>query len=388
MACPLARAIWAAYSHSFSLCWCRLRDDSHSDHNVLEYLAAENAYSDVVFAQLQPLAEHLAKEMDDRLSNVTPPLPVRHGRWWYYERQDPQQKHWVRYRRRVMQTTTADGALQDQDYEPAWLTDPDSATLRSINSSTDSAALEELVLDPNLECQQHVLALLRTAADDSGGSNSLENCDVSGSTVSPDGQLIAFGLDAYGSELYQLVVRQISSSKPVLTAPMADTSGDYEWAADSKALFYVTRNHTTNRPDQVWFVQISPSKSRPILLWKEDNPAFYLSISRSSSGRFLLLSIASEVTHQVLVLDLHKVQTPSPADWLALAPLQLGVQQQLVGHWQDWLFMLFVSSTLPNGELRVAHISTPHQHMVSSTSQLEDTSCPSNSLDASCYHVW
>ncbi|WIA37001.1 hypothetical protein OEZ86_008238 [Tetradesmus obliquus] len=96
----------------------------------------------------------------------------------------------------------------------------------------------------------------------------------------------------------------------------------------------------------------------------EDNPAFYLSLSRSSSGRFLLLSGASEVTRQVLLLDLQQHAPPSADAWLVPAPRVHGVQQQVVGHWQSWLFLLVVSPDTPNGELLVAPVEASQQHTV------------------------
>jgi hypothetical protein len=42
-----------------------------------------------------------------------------------------------------------------------------------------------------------------------------------------------------------------------------------------------------------------------------------------------------------------------------------GVQQQVVGHWQSWLFLLVVSPDTPNGELLVAPVDAPQQHTVS-----------------------
>eukprot|EP00878_Enallax_costatus_P019405 GHUV01020475.1.p1 GENE.GHUV01020475.1~~GHUV01020475.1.p1 ORF type:complete len:824 (+),score=328.83 GHUV01020475.1:222-2693(+) len=338
-----------------------LRDDTHQDPKVLGYLAAENSYSDAVYQQLQPLAAQLAQEMEGRLGQVAAPLPVRHGPWWYYERQDLQQRFWVRYRRQVVQETAADGTLQDQDYEPAWIT---SASSSSGSDADTEGAPEEVVLDPNFECEQHILAGLNSPGEPGSSSGtSPESCDVWGSTVSPDGTLVAYGIDSSGSEQYQLMVRQIGTSKAMLASPIPDTNGDYVWAHNSKSLFYVTRSNITNRPDQVWFIQMS-QPGKPVLLWQESNPAFYLSISSSSSGRFLLLSVASEVTRQVLLLDLLKFPAPSPNDWLDMGSRQQGVQQQQVGHWQEWLFLLLVSPGTPNGELRVAHVSKPHQHMV------------------------
>lgn len=376
---------------------CRLRDDSHSDPEVLGYLTAENAYSDATLAQLQPLAAKLAAEMEGRLNKPNDPVPVRQGAWWYYERQEEGQRFWQRYRRPAQ-------PAQQQQQQP-------SAARSSSNTNSNAAGLatqqhlaeggslawnevgpqpdapEQVVLDPNAECEQALAGLTDSSStpgtsgnssgsngssSGNGGSNAdAQHCDVYGSSVSPNGALVAFGVDVSGSEQYQLLVRHIDSGRTLLPAPLPGTSGDYEWAADSAGLFFVTRDSVTNRPWRVWFIRLGSSSSSsgsaapPVLLWQEDNPAFYLSLSRSSSGRFLLLSGASEVTRQVLLLDLQQHAPPSADAWLVPAPRVHGVQQQVVGHWQSWLFLLVVSPDTPNGELLVAPVEASQQHTVS-----------------------
>lgn len=343
------------------------------------------------------------------------PVPARQGGWWYYERQEPGQRFWTRYRQPALAALPGAGksscgsrevkskpgagshggsgrsraaAKGQGQAEQAAAAAADSGPVWS-DSGPHPAAPEQVVLDPDMECDKALrLSPTKGTTSSSNRSSSVggtstsssgapEHCDVYGSTVSPDGRLVAFGVDVSGGEQYQLLVRNIASGQPLLPAPIPATNGDYEWAADSRALFYVTRNGSTNRPSQVWYVRLpgqqlrnssstAPSAPVPLLLWEELNPAFYLSLSRSSSGRFLLLSSASEVTQQVLLLDLQSPagQSPSRDSWLAPAPQQQGVQQQVVGHWQSWLFLLVVSPRAPNGELLVAPISNPQQHTV------------------------
>jgi protease II len=419
---------------------CRLRDDTRSDPNVLAYLSAENSYADTALQPLAALAGKLANEMESRLSNVTEPVPVKHGSWWYHEQQLPGQTYWLHYRSQATlvkhASTIRDGSvvsgnsskiqqksvpsdkfrtflnMSNSSSQPAGhgisssssnkhgklgrnlltrihartsklnhggksalrptsagaaaaaAAAADSYSYDSWDSSVpDTDAPVQLVLDPNREC-----AAAASGVDDTGSesSPSSQHCDVFGATVSPDGALVAFGVDVSGSELYQLMVRNISSNKPLVMPVISGTSGDYEWGASSQGLFFITRNATTNRPDQAWYVDLSTAQ--PVLLWKEDNAAFYLSLSRSSSGRFLLLASASEVTRQVVLMDLETQQqagrVPSADDWLHLAPRQAGVQQQAVAHWHSWLFLLVVSPSTPNGELRAAPVSRPQQHRV------------------------
>jgi oligopeptidase B len=269
---------------------CRLRDDSHENEAVLGYLAAENTYSNAVLKQVQPLQEQLLAEMESRLVAEADPVPVRHGNWWYYDRHDSSGRFAVQYRRPAMVSqqhrdapapgTAADvqqGAVDDSNLMHSQA----ASFLREEDEGPDLDAQEQVVLDPNVACARHAAGA--------------EACEVVGQQVSPDGQLLAYGLDATGNEAYTLVVKRLSDDAVLPDTEIENTSGDYEWSADSRSLFYITRDEITSRPCRVWYYKVGDDPATAQLLWAEQDAAFYLSLSRTTSGRFLVLSAASEV---------------------------------------------------------------------------------------------
>jgi protease II len=147
---------------------------------------------------------------------------------------------------------------------------------------------------------------------------------------------------------------------------------------------------------QVWFYRVGSELSDAALLWHETDPAFYLSLSRTSSGRYLVLLAASEVscvlvlvlvllllvsTHRLWVLvqlsacyllqvtresaalDLLAPSPPTMTSWIRLGQRQRGLQQHL-SHWRDWFLLLTVAPDTPNGELRAAHVNNPSSSKV------------------------
>jgi hypothetical protein len=81
------------------------------------------------------------------------------------------------------------------------------------------------------------------------------------------------------------------ASSACISAPVADT----------KPCFAAYHSTDTTPPAgccpmQVWFYRVGSEVSDAVLLWHETDPAFYLSLSRTSSGRYLVLSAASEVS--------------------------------------------------------------------------------------------
>lgn len=220
-----------------------MRDDNRTNSEVLAHLFAENDYSSSVLRRLQPLHQWLLSEMEERLLDDGETVPARHGNWWYYERSEAAKRHWVTYRRQAHWEQlhaadapapgTAEHVQQQQLQEDEPFPEASASEL-----APHPAAPEQVVLDPNAECS----AFEPTA----------EACEVVGRQVSPDGHLVAYGLDASGTESYRMLVRRISDGMSMLDAVLDNTSGDYEWAADSSGVFYVTREPDTNRPYQVW----------------------------------------------------------------------------------------------------------------------------------------
>ena len=268
-----------------------MRDDSHENEAVLAYLAAENTYSNSILKQVQPLQEQLLAEMESRLVAEADPVPVHHGNWWYYDRQDSSGRFAVQYRRPARLSpqqrdapapgTAADVQQQgngDQSSHRDSLAVP---LLDEEEAGPDQDANEQVVLDPNVACARHT-----------GGTAA---CEVVGQLVSPDGQLLAYGLDATGNEAYTLAVKRLSDDAVLTDTAIENTSGDYEWSADSRSLFYITRDEITSRPYRVWYYKVGDDPAMAQLLWEELDAAFYLSLSRTTSGRFLVLSAASEV---------------------------------------------------------------------------------------------
>ena len=70
-----------------------LRDDTRKNAAVLEYLAAENAYTDVMLAHVKPLEEKLYREFVEHTQQDDSSVPYRERGWWYYTRYDTGEEH-------------------------------------------------------------------------------------------------------------------------------------------------------------------------------------------------------------------------------------------------------------------------------------------------------
>ena len=63
-----------------------LRDDDRAEPAMLDYLKAENAYTDALMAPLKPLEETLYNEIVGRIKQDDASVPARERGYWYYTR--------------------------------------------------------------------------------------------------------------------------------------------------------------------------------------------------------------------------------------------------------------------------------------------------------------
>ena len=119
---------------------------------------------------------------------------------------------------------------------------------------------------------------------------------------SPDHSLMAFGVDDKGSELFSIRVRRLDDGAD-LSDRLTRTDGEMVWTADGQAFFYVMldRNH---RASSVHLHRLGTKQAADQLVYKEADPAWFVSISRTLSGRFLVVNIHGHDAAEAHVVDL------------------------------------------------------------------------------------
>ncbi|GIW71782.1 MAG: oligopeptidase B [Planctomycetota bacterium] len=224
--------------------WLRNRDDPA----VLAYLEAENRYAEAFMQPHTALLERLYQEMLARIEQDDETVPYRHGPYLYWSRWEAGKQYPVHLRRRA-----------------------------------DSAeAPPETVLDEN------------ALADGS------EYLAVGTLAPSPDHRLLAYTVDVRGDERYELRVRELPAGRelPVGISEVAEVV----WASDSRTLYYTVLD-AAHRPYRVMAHTLGAPAGGDRLVYEERDPAFYLDLERTRSGRFIVLSAQSADTTELWLLD-------------------------------------------------------------------------------------
>jgi oligopeptidase B len=234
-----------------------LHDDRRVDHyawlrnkesaEVIDYLKAENAYTDAVLAPTEGLQEKLYQEMLGRILQTDLSVPYRLRGYSYFTRTEEGKQYPVRCRRR-----------------------------------DEEGAAEELLLDLNALAEGHSFL----------GLGSFE--------VSDSNDLLAYATDTTGFRQYTLQIKKFSSGETLGERLERVTS--VAWAADNRTLFFTEEDDTTKRSYRL-YRHVLGSGEAPILLYEEKDERFRIGVERTRSGSFLLLTSASHTASEVRFLS-------------------------------------------------------------------------------------
>ncbi len=216
-----------------------------SNPAVIAHLEAENAYTAAVAKPLEPVADALYKEMRGRIKEADLDVPYRLGDFFYYSRTEQGQQYPIQARKR--------GSLD---------------------------APEEVLLDLNeLAKGEKFLSL-------------------GASSVSDDGNLLAYSIDTTGFRLYTLRVKDLTTGK--LLPDRIEKANSPTWAADNKTLFYVAED-AAKRPFRLHRHAVGTTGADPVV-YEERDELYRLGASKSRDKAFLFFASRSSTTSEVRAL--------------------------------------------------------------------------------------
>ncbi|MEL7049545.1 MAG: S9 family peptidase, partial [Pseudomonadota bacterium] len=118
---------------------------------------------------------------------------------------------------------------------------------------------------------------------------------------SPDHKLLAYSTDTNGSETYTIRIKDLGTQEN-LEDEIGQTQGSVVWANDSRHFFYV-RLDDNHRPLAVYRHKLGTPAADDVLIYQEDDTAFYVSLSKTQSSRFILIEIHDHQTSEVHLID-------------------------------------------------------------------------------------
>jgi oligopeptidase B len=241
--------------------WMRLSDEQKNAEtpdsqtvNVLAYLNAENDYSKALMKHTTGLQETLFDEMKGRIKEDDKTVPYLDNGYYYHTEYFEGKEYPVTYRRK---------------------------------EGSDSS---EVLLDVNLLAEGH------------------DFTSVGGAAVSPDNNLLAYGLDHVSRRQYTIFVKDLTTGE-LLPDNILNTTSQGVWADDNRTLFYVKKDPETLRAATVMKHILGTPSSEDKVVYNEDDETFAVQLGKTKSKKYIMI-----VSNQTLTSEVRLIEAARPDD--------------------------------------------------------------------------
>ena len=291
---------------------------------VTSYLEAENAFTDAVMKPTEAFREALYKEMVARIKETDLSVPSRDGDYFYYSRTEKGEQYQILCRKK--------GSVE---------------------------ATEEVMLDLNEMAK---------------GEKFLS---LGASTVSPDGNLLAYSTDNTGFRAYNLFIRDLRTGK-VFPEKIPNTTS-VTWSTDNKTVIYGVEDQS-KRPYRIYRHTVGEPVTKDQLIYEEKDELYRVYARRTRSRAWIVISSASSNTSESRYLP-----AASPADTPRIFQARVEGVEYDFDHHGD-LFYLRTNDQGKNFRLVTVPVADPDKKNwkellpLRSDVMIEDVDCFANHL--------
>ena len=215
---------------------------------VLEYLKAENDYTEESLKHLKKFKEDLFQEMKGRIKEEDQSVPYKDNGYYYITRYKTGQEYPIFARKKE--------------------------TLE---------APEELLLNVNELAEPH------------------DFYNIGGLSVSSNNQLLAYSEDTVSRRIYTIRFKDLKTGE-LLKDEIPNTSGGITWANDNKTIFY-TKKDETLRPYKIFKHRLGTDSSKDEEVFHEKDPTFRTFIYKTKSKKFLVIGSAQTLSNEYRILE-------------------------------------------------------------------------------------
>jgi len=259
--------------------WAWLSD--RDDPATIDYLQAENAYSDEWFDGHQALIDQVFAEIKSRVQETDASPPVRRDPWWYVTRTEEGKSYPIHCRGTSAETAT-----------------------------------EQVVLDENVEAHGH------------------DYFQLSAFDPSHDHSLLAWSCDTDGSEHYTMRIRDLTRGTDLDDVLTNTTWAGTAWSADGRWLLYVTDDEQ-QRPYRVWRHLLGTAQADDVLVYEESDERFFVGVDSTRSEEWIVIESQSKTSSEVWLLPSADIEQPAQ-----LVRRRAEDVEYSADHWNDQFVIL------------------------------------------------
>lgn len=219
---------------------------------VIKYLEAENSYYQKMTAHTKDFQKDLFQEMKSRIKEDDESVPYFYNGYFYITRYEKGKDYPIYSRKK--------GSL---------------------------SAKEEILFNCN---------------DMAKGKDYF---NLSGMSISPDNKLASFAIDLVSRRIYTIQVKNLETGE-ILADKIENTTGNNEWANDSKTLFYTTQDVQTLRSNKIFKHTLGTETKSDALVFEEKDEMFSCYVYKEKSEKYMVIGSGSTLTSEYRILDANK----------------------------------------------------------------------------------
>ena len=268
--------------------WMRLTDEQKSakdkdsqTQEVLDYINAENAYTQKRLKHTEKFQNDLFDEIVGRIKKDDESVPYLDNGYYYYTRYEKGKEYAIHCRKK--------GSL-DGD--------------------------EEVIMDENELAE------------------GFDYFAIGSMSVSPDNQWLAFGVDTLSRRFYEINFKNLNTGD-ILQQTIENTTGGVAWANDNETVFHTSKNKVTLLSEKIYRHKLGSDYKNDALVYTEDDESYYIGVSRSKSGEYIIIYNSS-----TLVSDYHILRADNPeGDFKNFSP-RGAAHEYGIDHYKDKFYII------------------------------------------------
>ncbi|PIB32019.1 oligopeptidase B [Gaetbulibacter sp. 5U11] len=223
--------------------------NQREDQEVLNYLNAENDYTNSVLKHTEGFQKALFEEMKSRVKEDDQSVPYKLNGYWYITRYEV-----------------------GKDY-PIY-------TRKKDNLEAE----EEILFDCNQMAKGHSYFKL------------------GGISISPDNTLVSYSIDTVSRRQYTLYIKNLVTNE-IFEDKIENTTGSSTWANDNKTLFYSKKDEVTLRSDTIYKHKLGQNSIDDTVVFHEEDDTFNTFVYKTKSKKYLVIGSSSTKTTEYRFLD-------------------------------------------------------------------------------------
>lgn len=272
--------------------WLNDRDNPE----VSNYLEQENAYCESIMSHTKDFQKKLFEEMKSRIKEDDESVPYKFNGYWYIVKFEKGKDYPIYTRKKEVLT-----------------------------------AKEEILFDCNEMAKDHSYFKLV------------------GISISPNNNLVSFGIDTVGRRQYTLHIKNLATGKTYKDT-IKNTTGGATWANDNITLFYTSKNEHTLRSDKIFKHKLGNTVKNDVLTFSEDDDTFGTSVYRTKSKIYIVI-----VSYSTLTTEFQILNADNPDGKFKMFQPRVRGLEYSINHYQNEFFIVTNADNATNFKLMKTH---------------------------------